>query len=391
METYSPKARINVIEMSTELIPELKDVSFEELKKFTIEEMDEVQTLLLEKDANNETLDTILREKQANSLMQDAEVPIVIIQILKDFDKQCLSGTTKKFLFIGSLDFHGNKKAEVSAQNCFMLRLTDDLKIDDKDAEGKPKSAVESFFVFGSSPNKKVQDLWEPGYAYDVELKKSANKEGKKDDDGNIIMYDNMRNYRAIGSQFDLMTKALLTMKLTQEYFVNLGVPIDHELMKNVTPGMTFKAMIFEYVVTDISAIQRSERVLKGEKYTWETPDDAPYYPMVKANDGDKPQIVFNINGEIKIKEGLTLVVYSAFRAAELAQYFVQSESLKKIFDNPKFLSEKPKNQADFLAMKLRDKTVRVFGQSTNIDFSAEGDKAFVNLQGMSLIEAPPA
>ena len=54
-------------------------------------------------------------------------------------------------------------------------------------------------------------------------------------------------------------------------------------------------------------------------------------------------------------------------------------------------MTESPQNQADVVGIETRGKKFRIVGTMQNIDFSAEGDKAFINIAGMALVEVPPA
>lgn len=388
----------------SEVIPKFSELNFEEIRKLVVQMMDDSEKTLLEKESNNETLDALIREHQGNSLAASADAPLVVDNILKRFGQGSLSGDIIKYIYIGSRDFYGRKE-NASSHNALMLRLTNDMAIDDKDAEGKKKKAIDDFNVWDPTPNKKVKDLWAPGYSYDCSIVGKPHKEGKIDENtGKTIVYYNIKDYRVIDNAFELLAKHLLTIRSGHEYFGGFKSGVDAELAKVLQPQMQYTPATIEYTVTDVSGIQVSQRILRGESYEWDTPKDAPFHPIVKANRQGQPQIVFNINGETfsyteeemkkpeaERKPNMTVVVYGAFNAADLAQYFVHSASLTKLFENPAFMAETPKNQADFIAMTLRGKKFRIVGPMQNIDFSQDGAKVFITVAGIGLVEVPPA
>lgn len=375
-----------------ETIPKLSDVSFDELRNWVVQGMDDMEKALLSKESNNETLDLIIREHQANTFLADADVPVVVTSILKRFSKNSLSGEISKFIYMGSRDFYG-KGQNASSHSALMLRLTEDMKVDDKDAEGQSKRATMETNIFNQpTPNKRVSDLWEPGYSYDCSITEKLDKNSKIDaETGQVKIYYNIKNYRLVENSKELLAKAILNINSGHQYFAQFKNGVDAELAKMLQPQMQYKPVTMEYVVQDISGIQVSERVLRGETYEWATAENAPLHPVVKANRQNKPQIVFNINGEIKVNDALTVVIYGSFNAADFAQYFVSSPSIQKLFDTPAFLTENPQNQADVLGIACRGKTFRIVGDMQNIDFAAEGDKAFINISGIALVEVPPA
>jgi hypothetical protein len=381
-------------------IVKISEVTREEVISLVENTMDENLKQLLPIADNRATLEGIVDNQLHNPhiIEADADVALVVANILRKFQSKSFSGNLKEYILLGSRDRYSGKKSEPFGHDNYFIRLINGEPDHEGINEDGIKTIVEKITLFDSTPNPKVKIPWVSGARYTCEIGKSKRKNASgeilTDMTGTPIMNTHIRDYRQVNDpDRDKLAHILKSdLKLTNSAFKQmLGNGASPEMQENFPSQILYKTAALEFVINDIQTIIKSIRK-ENEDGTWgtsrlEKDGELIEQSLLQPNDAKIMTLVCKIIGEIKLSDKFTLVLYVDMDRQHFGQMFYYSPTLRTVLERPTFAQSQPEHQADWLAMNLRGKKVRILGDMTSLSFKEDGSIGFMNISPVSLVE----
>jgi len=371
----------------------LKEMSFEEIHSAALNNLDDDGKELLEREANVELLEKIVRDKQNNSLLASSDADLVIDTILDDFARQALRGDIYPLVYLGSNDRADPKNEETGRHEGLYLLLDENGAVDATGQDG----GFKQYTCFRRSPNQRVSDAWYPGGLYDIKIVPRDTETR----DGTPITYYNLNDYRLVSDQKDLAIATIQNFKTLNsilEDFVEED-SYEDEVMAVVSESIAWQWVVADFQLTDVKAVRHQVRRKQGESWKWADPSKESFEPIVYVDDAtEEKQLVFSMTGTAKIgpapakgkedsRKELRLFIY--FYPQRLGQHFMVCPTLDELAANKAFLTESPQNQADFIKIKLGGMNFKALGKITNSGVSADKKRLDITLGSIMLLEQP--
>lgn len=363
----------------------LKNTSFDELKSTTINTFNDVEAALLTREANVDTLDKIIKNYLSNQLFHNYGIDKVIPAIKDQFKREALSGNTSTLIFVGGTDFLEPARQNPRRQSALFIHVKDG-KID-KNAEPGSGGFFDTY-VWGSSPRENVSDKFEAGSSYDLKI--SATQAQRQD--GTPVTYYNIRDYRHVKDESENLIKILKTTptlnELLKENLSDNGT-FSQEYMEILKSSASYSFVALEMRIHTVYPHRKGERVMENGKWVNVFKDDSEYFSVIQKNDRlDKRYPAFSISGYSNIDQEKSIRISAGFYPQMLGQFFIRSDTIQALIDDPAFLKETPEHQAQFMSVTLSGKKFLVVGKvKGNLNASADEKTLNVSLASIALIE----
>jgi len=363
----------------------LKNTSFDELKSTTINLFNDAETALLTREANRDTLDKIIKNYLSNQLFHNYSIDKVIPAIRDQFKREALSGSISTLLYVGGADFLESSRQNPRRQSALFIHVKDGQL----DPNGEPGSG--GFFdtyVWGSTPRENVSDRFEAGSSYDLKITETLSQR----QDGTPVTYYNIKDYRYIKDESENLVKILeetpTLNKLLRENLGETGT-FTQEYMEILRSSASFSFVALKMRITTVYSHRQGERVQENGKWVNVFKDDSPYRSVVQKDDRlDKRYPSFSLSGYSNIGQDRSIRVLAGFYPQTLGQFFIHSDTVQALIDDPSFLKETPEHQSQFMSVTLSGKEFLIVGKlKGNLNASADEKTLNVGLTAIALIE----
>jgi hypothetical protein len=369
----------------------LKEMSFEEIHSAAMNALDDDSKELLEREANVELLEKIVRDKQNNSLLATSEADLVIDTILDDFSRQALRGDINSLVYLGSNDKADGKTEQAGRHEGLFLLLDEHGAVDTTGDDG----GFKPYTVFRKTPNQRVTDAFYPGGGYDIKIV-------PKDDvtrDGTPVTYYNLTDYRFVTDQKELAIATVSNFQTLNDIVADFVEEdtYEDEVSAVLLEAIAWQWVVFDFELTDVKAVRHQVRRKEGEVWKWADPSQESFEPVVYVDDAtEESQLVFAVTGMAKIgkapakgkedtRKSIRAFIY--FYPQRLGQHLMVCPSIDELVANKSFLTESPQNQADFMKIKLAKGKYKTLGKISNRSISADKTRLDVTIGGIQLLE----
>ncbi len=349
----------------------VENLSFDELKSLTTESLTEFEVPLLQREANINILDNLVRDALANPLFATVNATVIVGSLKEKFARNAVSGDLKSLAYVGGIDIFERALPQDRSQQAMFL-----------DTE---TGEFDEFRVFGSYPGFKETGEFLPGNLYDIEIQEKQSQGA----DGTVRTFKNLKKYTLNKTYRDEVTEAIKTV--SGEFGAMLESDVEGDFTEPIvtllTESVRYETVPIDFEVVSVKALRQTERYLDGDIYKFRVVEPTVDVPINYVSDKGLANLAFSLVGTGALDNGRSVTYFLTLYPSNMGQYFIESETINEIVNSKNFQTSTPAHQADFLKILLSGKEFRALASIRRLSVGNDISKLMVNANVLSLVQ----